>query len=62
MSQVSVKSPCVKDCNFDEKTNTCSGCKRTVEEFRNWRGMTEEEKQEVINRIQSGSNSGTEDS
>jgi predicted Fe-S protein YdhL (DUF1289 family) len=47
-----VKSPCIKDCNFDEVTNTCLGCRRTVEEFRNWRGMTDEEKQDVILRIQ----------
>lgn len=46
-----VKSPCIKDCNFDEKTNTCLGCKRTEEEFRTWRGMSDEEKQEVLDRI-----------
>lgn len=46
-----VKSPCIKDCNFDEKTNTCVGCKRTLDEFRNWKGMTDEEKREVLDRI-----------
>lgn len=46
-----VKSPCIKDCNFDEETNTCLGCKRTLDEFRNWKGMTNEEKLEVLDRI-----------
>lgn len=47
-----VKSPCIKDCNFDEAANICLGCKRTVEEFRAWRGMSDAEKQEVLDRIQ----------
>lgn len=45
-----VKSPCIKECNFE--TNICLGCKRTIEEFRAWRGMTDDEKQEVLDRIQ----------
>jgi hypothetical protein len=47
-----VKSPCIKNCNFDEVTNTCLGCKRTVDEFRTWRGMTDEEKKDVLLRIE----------
>lgn len=47
-----VKSPCIKDCNFDEVSNICLGCKRTIEEFRAWRGMSDEEKQEVLDRIE----------
>jgi uncharacterized protein len=47
-----VKSPCIKDCNFDESSGICLGCRRTEDEFRGWRGMTDDEKLEVLRRIQ----------
>lgn len=46
-----VKSPCIKDCNFDEALNICLGCRRTIDEFKSWRGMTDDEKLDVLERI-----------
>jgi uncharacterized protein len=45
-----IKSPCKHICILDERV--CIGCKRTVEEIARWKKMSEEEKQQVLNRIE----------
>ena len=45
-----VKSPCIKNCELNEK-KVCVGCGRTVYEIANWRIMSNEQKQIVIDRI-----------
>lgn len=45
-----VKSPCIKKCRL--QNDQCVGCKRTIDEIKNWIKLTEEEKAEVLEQIQ----------
>jgi uncharacterized protein len=42
-------SPCVKICNLDPITKTCTGCGRTLNEIGNWMRMTDAER-ELVNQ------------
>ena len=44
-------SPCTKNYSLNTETNICEGCGRTINEILEWTRMTEEEKQEVMNRL-----------
>jgi len=44
-------SPCTKNCALNTSTNICEGCGRTINEIVEWTRMTDEEKQEVMNRL-----------
>ena len=44
-------SPCTKNCSLNNSTNICNGCGRTINEIVEWTRMTDEEKQEVMNRL-----------
>lgn len=44
-----MKSPCVKICKL--QNDMCIGCFRTIDEIKNWRSMTNNEKQEVLENI-----------
>ncbi len=46
---MAVKSPCVELCAFDGKTGLCTGCFRTREEARAWKGMTDHRRHQIIN-------------
>lgn len=45
-----IKSPCISVCALDEQ-DVCIGCLRTVEEITRWRGMSEQERAEVMERV-----------
>lgn len=45
-----VDSPCKHICTLDDK-GVCIGCFRTRDEISRWRGMTDEEKLKVLERI-----------
>lgn len=47
----SVPSPCVSVCRLDEATGYCLGCRRTIDEIRDWIIMTADQKREVLARI-----------
>lgn len=47
-----VISPCVAMCKLDEQ-QVCVGCKRTLDEISHWRHMSEKQKQQVLQRLQS---------
>ena len=47
----SVPSPCVSVCRMEEATGLCLGCRRTLEEIRDWIIMTPDEKRAVLARI-----------
>ena len=36
MDRHTVISPCKNVCEYDEKKDSCSGCKRTVKEIEDW--------------------------
>ena len=49
-----VKSPCIGTCLYDPAESSCLGCKRTPDEIREWMIMTNEQKQDVLRRIENG--------
>ena len=47
-----VASPCVNVCQIDSRTGYCLGCMRTIDEIADWLEMTNEEKQQVLDRLE----------
>jgi len=47
----SIPSPCIAVCQLEEGTDLCLGCRRHVDEIRDWPVMTAEEKQATLSRI-----------
>ena len=47
-----VASPCVNVCQIDAQTGYCMGCMRTIDEIADWLEMTNEEKQQVLDRLE----------
>ena len=50
------KSPCIKVCKFDDSGEYCVGCLRTATEMREWRIMSDEEKNVILARIECDKN------
>jgi predicted Fe-S protein YdhL (DUF1289 family) len=46
-----VQSPCTKICTLDAARAACLGCGRTLDEIARWSGMSEKERQTVIDRL-----------
>jgi len=46
----SIESPCVDICELDNDF-VCIGCGRSIEEILKWPEYTDEQKQEVLDRI-----------
>ena len=46
-----VPSPCISVCQMEEANGLCLGCRRTLDEIRDWIIMTPEEKRDVLARI-----------
>lgn len=46
-----IPSPCISICQMEEATGFCLGCRRTLDEIRDWIIMTPEEKREVLARV-----------
>ena len=44
----SVPSPCIAVCQVDPRSNLCIGCRRHIDEIRNWPIMTAEQKRAVL--------------
>jgi predicted Fe-S protein YdhL (DUF1289 family) len=47
-----VASPCVNICQINPETGNCIGCMRTIDEIADWLEMTNEEKRQVLNRLE----------
>jgi len=48
--RATAESPCIKLCQLD-LANRCRGCGRTLEEIRDWSGMTLEQRTAVNARL-----------
>ncbi len=48
----SVPSPCIAVCQLDSATDLCVGCRRHVDEIRDWPIMTAAEKRAAWTRIE----------
>lgn len=49
----SVPSPCQALCQVDRSDGICLGCRRTLDEIRDWMVMSAEEKRAVWDRLNS---------
>jgi len=47
-----INSPCIKVCRLTDCKAFCVGCWRTLDEIRDWRKYTNEEKLGVMNSIE----------
>lgn len=50
MTQSHIESPCISICRYEDEV--CVGCGRTVEEVVEWYNMSDNQKQEILNRIE----------
>jgi predicted Fe-S protein YdhL (DUF1289 family) len=44
-------SPCISVCQMDDATDWCLGCRRTIDEIREWMIMPPEERQRVLDAL-----------
>jgi len=49
LKRLRMESPCTRKCAVDD--GKCISCGRTMSEICNWTSLTEEQKQEIIDRI-----------
>ena len=47
----SVPSPCIAVCQIDPRTDLCIGCRRHLDEIRNWPVLTAEQKRAVLAQL-----------
>lgn len=45
------ESPCVNICRMDEQNHYCIGCWRTLDEIKQWSGMTADERHRVLDEL-----------
>ncbi|WP_228936653.1 DUF1289 domain-containing protein [Paraburkholderia saeva] len=45
---MTVKSPCVDICKFDDKTGLCIGCLRTRDECKTWKKMKDKHRRKIL--------------
>jgi predicted Fe-S protein YdhL (DUF1289 family) len=48
---MAIQSPCVDICRIDAATGLCVGCLRTRDEIRAWKGMTDPQRQTLIDDL-----------
>ncbi|MFC4593281.1 MULTISPECIES: DUF1289 domain-containing protein [Sphingobium] len=46
-----MESPCVNICMLDKAGRLCTGCGRTRDEIRRWRGMSKAERRAIMERL-----------
>jgi uncharacterized protein len=46
-----IESPCNKVCVMNEATGLCRGCYRTLDEIARWGTMSDEEREEVVEKL-----------
>ena len=44
-------SPCISVCQIDDTTGLCLGCRRTIDEIRDWIIMLPDERHDVLQRL-----------
>lgn len=47
-----VPSPCTAVCRMDEDKGWCEGCRRTLEEIAQWAQADEDEKRDILVRVE----------
>ena len=46
-----MQTPCIKLCKLNPYTQSCIGCKRTVEEIQRWAYMTAAEREKIMKEL-----------
>ena len=46
-----IPSPCISFCKLDQEKEFCLGCGRTINEIKDWKNLTFEEKYNIIQRV-----------
>jgi predicted Fe-S protein YdhL (DUF1289 family) len=46
-------SPCISVCQIDNATGLCLGCRRTIDEIRDWIIMSPEDRQKLLDVLPS---------
>ncbi|HET6518450.1 MAG TPA: DUF1289 domain-containing protein [Geminicoccaceae bacterium] len=46
-----VRSPCIGVCTLDERTGTCTGCLRTLDEIAAWPTLSDDARRAVLARL-----------
>jgi predicted Fe-S protein YdhL (DUF1289 family) len=44
-------SPCISVCQIDDVTGLCLGCRRTIDEIRDWIIMPKEEREKLLETL-----------
>ena len=44
-------SPCISVCQIDDTTGLCLGCRRTIDEIRDWIIMPKEEREKLLEAL-----------
>ena len=44
-------SPCISVCQIDDVTGLCLGCRRTIDEIRDWIIMPKEEREKLLEAL-----------
>jgi predicted Fe-S protein YdhL (DUF1289 family) len=44
-------SPCISVCQIDDATGLCLGCRRTIDEIRDWIIMPREEREKLLEAL-----------
>ena len=44
-------SPCISVCQIDPQTGWCIGCRRTIDEIRDWIILNPEERQKILETL-----------
>ncbi len=52
MDKIKFESPCINNCKLNEISNICDGCGRTIKEIMQWTIMSDEERKEIMIRIE----------
>jgi uncharacterized protein len=47
-----ITSPCTNICDIDPSTSLCMGCARTLDEIARWGSVTDQERLDILNRIE----------
>lgn len=51
ISAVMIASPCTNICEIDVDSGFCIGCARTLDEIMQWRAVTDQQRQEIIDQL-----------
>ena len=46
-----MKTPCIRVCRINPGNYTCEGCYRTLQEIKEWTGMSDEQREALMKEL-----------